>query len=131
MSDVAPQWLLKMRSMNGLSEKPGSPDETKILAMADEIAAIFPDMKSYCDQYNHDSIPWCGLTVANCVATYGIRPPFVNGSDTDCFLWAKSWADDSGYTILKSPVWAASSCSRGLVADTLASTSPHPAPTTC
>ena len=92
-----------MRSMNGLSEKPGAADETKILAMADNIATIFPDMKSYCDGYNHDSIPWCGLTVADCVATYGIRPPFVKGSDTDCFLWAKSWADDPNYTVLKTP----------------------------
>ncbi len=103
MADVAPPWLLKMRSMNGLSETPGTADNTKILAMADNIATIFPDMKSYCDQYNHDSIPWCGLTVADCVATYGIRPPFVKGSDTDCFLWARSWADDPNYVVLKTP----------------------------
>jgi uncharacterized protein (TIGR02594 family) len=103
MSDVAPPWLLKMRSMNGLSETPGAADNTKILAMAHNIGTIFPDMKSYCDSYNHDSIPWCGLTVADCMATYGIRPPFVKGSDTDCFLWAKSWADDPNYTVLKTP----------------------------
>jgi uncharacterized protein (TIGR02594 family) len=103
MADVAPPWLLKMRSMNGLSETPGAADNTKILAMADNIAAIFPDMKSYCDGYNHDSIPWCGLTVADCMATYGIRPPFVKGSDTDCFLWARSWADDPNYIVLKTP----------------------------
>jgi uncharacterized protein (TIGR02594 family) len=103
VADVAPPWLLKMRSMNGLSEKPGAADETKILAMADNIGTIFPDMKSYCDQYNHDAIPWCGLTVADCMATYGIRPPYVKGNDTDCFLWAKSWADDPNYTVLKTP----------------------------
>jgi uncharacterized protein (TIGR02594 family) len=102
MADVAPPWLLKMRSMNGLSEKPGSADETKILAMADEIGHIFPDMKAYCDGYNHDAIPWCGLTVADCMAAYGIRPPF-GSTDTDRFLWAKSWADDPNYTVLKSP----------------------------
>ena len=103
MVDVAPPWLLKMRSMNGLSEKPGAADETKILAMADNIGTIFPDMSAYCDGYNHDAIPWCGLTVADCVATYGIRPPYVKGSDTDSFLWARSWADDPGYTVLKTP----------------------------
>jgi peptidoglycan hydrolase-like protein with peptidoglycan-binding domain len=37
------------------------------------------------------------------MAKVGIRPPFVAGSDTDCFLWAKSWADDPNYTVLKTP----------------------------
>lgn len=102
MADEAPQWLLAMRSMNGLSEKPGSPDEVKILAMADNIGRTFPDMQSYCDGYNHDAIPWCGLAAADCMAKSGIRPPF-GSSDTDRFLWARSWADDPNYTVLKSP----------------------------
>jgi uncharacterized protein (TIGR02594 family) len=102
MSD-APDWLLTMRAISGLSEKPGAADEPKIMAMADEIARIFPDMESYCDQYNHDSIPWCGLTVAYTMAKANIRPPYVNGSDTDSFLWARSWADDPNYTVLKTP----------------------------
>ena len=98
----APEWLLTMRAISGLSEKPGSADEPKIMAMADEIARIFPEMKSYCDQYNHDSIPWCGLTVAYTMAKANIRPPF-GSTDTDRFMWAKSWADDAGYQILKTP----------------------------
>jgi uncharacterized protein (TIGR02594 family) len=102
MSDEAPPWLLKMRSMNGLSETPGSADTTKILAMADEIAKAYPEMKSYCDGYNHDSIPWCGLAAADCMAAVGIRPPF-GSTDTDRFLWARSWADDPNYTVLKVP----------------------------
>jgi uncharacterized protein (TIGR02594 family) len=97
-----PDWLLTMRSISGLSEKPGAADEPKILAMADEIGRIFPEMKSYCDQYNHDSIPWCGLTVAYTMAKAGIRPPF-GSTDTDRFLWAKSWADDPNYQVLKTP----------------------------
>lgn len=101
MSD-APDWLLTMRAISGLSEKAGAADEPKILAMADEIARIFPDMESYCDQYNHDSIPWCGLTVAYTMAKSNIRPPF-GSTDTDRFLWAKSWADDPNYTMLKTP----------------------------
>ena len=72
------------------------------MAMADEIARIFPDMKSYCDQYNHDSIPWCGLSVAYTMAKANIRPPF-GETDTDRFLWARSWADDPDYTVLKTP----------------------------
>jgi uncharacterized protein (TIGR02594 family) len=103
MASEAPDWLLTMRSISGLSEKPGTADEPKIMAMADEIARIFPDMSAYCDQYNHDSIPWCGLCAAYVMAKAGIRPPFVAGRDTDCFLWARSWADANGYTLLKTP----------------------------
>jgi len=50
MSTDAPDWLLTMRAISGLSEKAGAADEPKSLAMADEIARIFPDMESYCDQ---------------------------------------------------------------------------------
>src|SRR6266576_595311 len=102
MSTDAPDFLLTRRSISGLSEKPGAADEPKILAMADEIARIFPEMQSYCDQYNHDSIPWCGLTVAYCMAKANIQPPF-GSTDTDRFLWAKSWAADPGYQVLKTP----------------------------
>jgi uncharacterized protein (TIGR02594 family) len=102
MAEVAPPWLLKMRSMNGLSETPGAADTTKILAMADEISRIFPEMETYCNGYDHDSIPWCGLAAADCMAASGIRPPF-GSTDTDRFLWAKSWSDDPNYTVLKTP----------------------------
>ena len=95
----APDWLLTMRSISGLAEQPGVADEPRILAMADEIARIFPDMKSYCDQYNSDSIPWCGLTVAYCMAKAGIRPPF-GDTDTDKFLWARSWADEDRKSVV-------------------------------
>ena len=72
-----------------------------------KLRAIFPEMKSYCDGYNHDSIPWCGLTVAYTMAKANIRPPFVTGNDTDCFLWARSWADDNGYHRIKDTAdWA-------------------------
>ena len=98
----APPWLLEMRSMNGMTEVPGTADNAKILAMADEIAAAFPEMQSYCKQYNHDSIPWCGLTVADCMAVSGIRPPFGN-SDTKKFLWANSWANDPNYEKISTP----------------------------
>jgi uncharacterized protein (TIGR02594 family) len=102
MAEEAPPWLLKMRSMNGLSETPGAADTPKILAMADEIAKVFPEMKAYCDAYNNDSTPWCGLAAADCMAASNIRPPF-GGTDTDRFLWARSWADDPNYSVLKVP----------------------------
>ena len=36
------------------------------------------------------------------MAKAGIRPPF-GSTDTDKFLWAKSWADDPDYEVLKVP----------------------------
>ena len=36
------------------------------------------------------------------MAKANIRPPF-GGTDTDRFLWARSWADDPDYTVLKTP----------------------------
>ena len=98
----APDWLLTMRAINGMSETPGAADNPKIMAMADEIGRIFGEMQSYCDQYRSDSIPWCGLTVAYTMAKANIRPPF-GSTDTDRFLWARSWADDPSYQILKTP----------------------------
>jgi uncharacterized protein (TIGR02594 family) len=101
MADV-PGWLAEMRLITGLSEKPGTPDEPKIMAMASFIGDEFPDMASYCAQYVHDSIPWCGLAEAYCMARVGIRPPF-GKTDTDKFLWARAWADDPDYTKLPIP----------------------------
>lgn len=111
LADVAPQattatdtpWLETMRTITGTTETPGAADNEKILAMATEIGRIFPEMASYCAGYVHDSIPWCGLTVAYVMAVAGIRPPFKRGSDTDCFLWAQSWASDADFVEIKEP----------------------------
>ena len=88
-----PDWLVEMRAITGLSEKPGAADEPKILAMADYIGDKYPEMKSYCAQYKHDATPWCGLCAAYCMARANIRPPF-GKTDTDKFLWARAWGDD-------------------------------------
>jgi uncharacterized protein (TIGR02594 family) len=103
MSDDAPRWLLEMRAITGLSEKPGSGDEPKIMAMRDYIAKKYTDMSAYCAGYTHDAIPWCGLAEAYCMARADIRPPFKSGSDTDCFLWARAWADDPNFLKLATP----------------------------
>ena len=36
------------------------------------------------------------------MASSGIRPPY-GSTDTDRFLWARSWADDPNYDVLKVP----------------------------
>src|SRR5215831_207540 len=95
-ADEVPQWLQTMRNITGLSETPGEADNPKILMMAQYIGQKYPEMKSYCDSYNHDSIAWCGLCMAYCVATADIRPPF-GPTDTDKFLWAQSFSTDPAY----------------------------------
>jgi uncharacterized protein (TIGR02594 family) len=87
-----PKWLLVMRAITGLTETPGDADNPKIMAMNEYIAQCYPEMRAYCDGYTHDSIAWCGLTEAFCMAVAGIRPPF-GPTDTDRWLWARAWAE--------------------------------------
>lgn len=85
-----PAWLEVMREITGMLEEPGADDNPKIMAMADFIGDTFPEMMPYCRQYTHDSIAWCGLTVAYCMAKAGIQPVF-GPTDSDKFLWARAW----------------------------------------
>jgi uncharacterized protein (TIGR02594 family) len=85
--DGVPPWLAVMRKYSGTHE---GNDNPVILGFAAAIGKTFPDMASYCARYTHDSIAWCGLTVAYCVAMAGIRPQF-GATDEDRFLWADSW----------------------------------------
>jgi uncharacterized protein (TIGR02594 family) len=98
-----PRWLEVMRAITGMTEAPGDADNPKILGMAEFIARAYPDMRSYCAQYTHDEIAWCGLTAAFCVTVAGIRPPF-GPTDTDKFLWALAWSEDPGYIRMGRPV---------------------------
>lgn len=91
MTDLIPAPLKTMRDITGTLEEDGSDDNPVILAWADEIAKRYPEMRLYCAQYTHDSIPWCGLTVGYVMAHNGIRPIF-GPDDTDKFLWARSWS---------------------------------------
>jgi len=99
---MTPKWLSAMRAITGTDEEPGSDDNPKILAMRDEIAQRFPDMKWYCDLYHHDETPWCGLAVAYCMAMADIRPVFkpMPAPDTDRFLWAEAWASDPTWGVI-------------------------------
>lgn len=89
-------WLTYMRQLSGTREIPGSADSPLILGMASFIASAYPDMAAYSAQYRHDSIPWCGLTIAYVMARCGFRPVYTRGSDLQSYLWAdawKSWGD--------------------------------------
>jgi uncharacterized protein (TIGR02594 family) len=100
MSD--PTWLLEMRAITGTKETPGTGDNPKILAMADTIAAAYPDMATYCATYQHDETPWCGLTMAYVMTKAGIRPVW-GPTDTDRWLWAQAWKDLKWGTKLEQP----------------------------
>jgi uncharacterized protein (TIGR02594 family) len=106
MSDTGPPpWLLTMRTITGVTETPGAADNPKILAMRDEIArhwASTPGMAEYTALYHHDSIPWCGLTVAYAMTMADIHPVF-GPTDTDRYLWAKAWDDPSFGQKISSP----------------------------
>jgi len=70
---VAP-WLATMRALTGTREAPGSKDNPFIIEMAHEVVRRYPDLKGNVGWYNHDSIPWCGLQMAYCMAINGIKP---------------------------------------------------------
>lgn len=84
-------WLTLMRALSGTREIPGSADNPMILGMATFIGSAFPDMAAYSAQYRHDSIPWCGLTIAYVMARNGIRPVYTRGADLQSYLWADAW----------------------------------------
>lgn len=85
MADTVPAWLIAMRAIDGTRETPGAADNPVILSWAAEIGRRYPDLADYAAGYTHDSIAWCGLTVAYVMARAGIKPPAT-------FLWARDWA---------------------------------------
>jgi uncharacterized protein (TIGR02594 family) len=87
---ASPPWLATMRQISGTREYSGGADNPVILEWARFIGEKYPEMRSYCAQYNHDAIAWCGLTVAYCMAKNGIRPVF-GTSENKRFLWADAW----------------------------------------
>jgi uncharacterized protein (TIGR02594 family) len=81
-----------MREITGTLEYAGESDNPVIMAWTDYIGDHYPEMKAYCSLYNHDSVPWCGLTIAYVMARHGIRPRF-GDRQLDRFLWADAWKD--------------------------------------
>ena len=71
----APEWLLVMRAMNGLTETPGSggQSENPRHARRDRARPI-PTWRAIARSITHDATPWCGLAVAYCMTMAGDPP---------------------------------------------------------
>jgi len=101
--DGAPTWLQAMRSATGVAEVEGPGSNPKIIAMRDYIISKFPDQREYALLFQDDDTAWCGLASAWAMANADISGPF-GKTDTDRWMWALSWADDSNYQQLDEPV---------------------------
>jgi uncharacterized protein (TIGR02594 family) len=62
-----PAWLRHARSLLGTREAPGAANSPTIMGWAKKLGTKVLGMV-----YNADSVPWCGLFVANCLAEDGI-----------------------------------------------------------
>lgn len=78
---VDPQWLAYARKQVGIREAPGPANNASIMAMAKRAASWLGIT------YGADSVPWCGLFIADCMVAAGFKPPkgFIG-------IRAKSWA---------------------------------------
>jgi hypothetical protein len=85
-----PPWLVLMRKLRDMGVH-ATHDSAVIMSWPPAIGGKFPDMADYAKGYQHDSTPWCGLTVAYVLAMNGVRPQF-GATDTDRWLWANAWA---------------------------------------
>ena len=79
MSD--PKWLTYAKTLIGTRETAGAKSNPTILAWAKGKAKAFLGIA-----YTDDSVPWCGLFVAECVASVGLRPAAIA-------VRASAWAD--------------------------------------
>ena len=75
-----PAWLTAARAKLGTREAPGPANNATILGWAKRLGS-----KVLGIAYNADSVPWCGLFVAQCMAEAGLAPAPIA-------LRAKSWA---------------------------------------
>ena len=75
-----PAWLLAARRSLGMRETPGPGNTAGIMAMAKRVG-----LRWLGAAFNADSVPWCGLAVADWMLAAGIEPPKIA-------LRAKAWA---------------------------------------
>lgn len=76
---MLPPWMPIAEKLIGIKEVPGPKNNDKIMEWAKIVGG---DVEK---QYTADSIPWCGLFVAYCLAQSGIEP-------VKAPLWALNWS---------------------------------------
>jgi uncharacterized protein (TIGR02594 family) len=93
-----PKWLAAARLQIGTREAPGAANDGRVMAMARRAAGWLGIV------YAADSVPWCGLFVADCMATAGFKPPrgFIG---VRAKAWA-AWGVDVGTTATRPPLGA-------------------------
>ena len=77
---IEPGWMVPARAKIGIREAPGAANNPTIMGWVKTVGARVIGMA-----YSADSIPWCGLFVAQCVTEVGLKPPGIA-------VRAKSWA---------------------------------------
>jgi len=77
LNEPGPKMLLEMIKLYDTDEVPGPGDNPVILSWAKELGIR---------EYNHDSIPWCGLAMA--IVAHRAGKPVPNSP-----LWALNWAN--------------------------------------
>lgn len=87
-AEGAPRMLVEALKLHGTLETPGSADNPRIIAWADEVKAKAPTPYNNWagDFYNDDGIPWCGLAMAIAAVRAGRQPP-------NKYLSALAWAE--------------------------------------
>lgn len=92
-NEPGPRMLAEALRLWGTLEGPGSTDNPKVIAWADEVQAAVPTPynKWAASFYDEDSIPWCGLFMA-VVAVRANTDKRADRWPPDKYLSAMSWA---------------------------------------
>ncbi len=84
-----PAWLLAARAKLGTREAPGIANNPAIMGWAARLGAKVLGMI-----YNADSVPWCGLFVATCVAEDGLVPATIAARASSWATWGQNLRED-------------------------------------
>ncbi len=94
--EPGPKMILEALKLIGTLETPGTADNPKIVAWADEVKAACPSPYNNwsADFYNDDSIPWCGLAMAIVTIRAGMENGVMRADrqPPNKYLSALAWA---------------------------------------
>lgn len=89
------RWLDVAKSLIGTREVPGAANNPVIMAWGNRLGA-----KVLGIAYGSDSVPWCGLFAAHCIASAGLKPPPIA---IRAKAWA-AWGRDVGTSAARPPI---------------------------